>query len=67
MIYIYGYGGRGKLIKELLLRLNEKIKNITFIDDYKKNSKKQSFLLKNYDHKKDKLYIGIADPKIQKN
>ena len=23
MIYIYGYGGRGKLIKELLLRLNE--------------------------------------------
>ena len=66
MIYIYGCGGRGKLIKELLLMLNKKIKNITFIDDYKKNKKKHSFLLKNYDYKKDKLYIGIADPKIQK-
>ena len=46
MIYIYGYGGRGKLIKELLLRLNEKIKNITFIDDYKKILKNNPSYLK---------------------
>ena len=33
MIYIYGSGGRSKLIKEILLRLKKKNKNIIFIVD----------------------------------
>ena len=66
MIYIYGNGGRGKLIKELLLRLKIKYKDITFIDDYKKKFKNKSFLIKNFNNKKDKLYIAITSPKIQK-
>jgi len=65
MIFIYGNGGRAKLIKELLLRNNrnykfkflKKIKNI----DFKEINKT---LRKNKD---SKFYIGISDPNLQKN
>ena len=66
MIYIYGSGGRAKLIKEILIRHKVKPKNIEFIDDYIKKYKKTSYLLKNFKKKKDRLYIGISDPKLQK-
>ncbi len=66
MIYIYGSGGRAKLIKEILIRHKVKPKNIEFIDDYIRKYKKTSYLLKNFKKKKDRLYIGISDPKLQK-
>lgn len=66
MIYIYGSGGRGKLIKELLIRCKQKNKDITFIDDFKKKFKKTNYLLKNFISGKDKLFIAILDPKTQK-
>ena len=66
MIYIYGSGGRGKLIKELLLRRKKLSKNIIFIDDYKKKYKKTNYLIKNFRSNKDQLFIGILNPKIQK-
>ena len=65
MNYIFGGGGRAKLIKELLIRLKINSKNILFIDDYKKKYN-TSYLLKKFNKKKDNLYIGISDPKIQK-
>ncbi len=65
MIYIYGSGGRAKIIKELLIRLKIKSKNILFIDDHKKEYN-TSYLLKKFNNKKDNLYIGISDPKLQK-
>ena len=65
MIYIYGSGGRAKIIRELLIRLKIKSKNILFIDDHKKEHN-TSFLLKKFNNKKDNLYIGISDPKLQK-
>ena len=65
MIYIYGAGGRAKLIKEVLIRSGEKLKNIQLIDDLKKKYKNSSYLIKNFKKKIDKLYIGISDPKIQ--
>ena len=65
MIYIYGSGGRAKIIKELLIRLKIKSKNILFIDDHKKEHN-TSYLLEKFNNKKDKLYIGISDPKLQK-
>ena len=43
MIYIYGSGGRGKLIKELLLRCKKRNRDITFIDDQKKIQKNKLF------------------------
>ena len=48
MIYIYGGGGRAKLIRELLIRLKIKSKNIIFIDDYEKKYNSTSYLLKNF-------------------
>ncbi len=66
MIYIYGSGGRGILIKELLIRLGKRSKEITLIDDFKKKFKKTNYLLKNFNKKKDYLFIGISNPKIQK-
>ena len=65
MIYIYGGGGRAKLIKEILIRHEVKSKEIKFIDDYIKGYKRTSYLLKNFNKKKDQLYIGISDPKLQ--
>ncbi len=62
MIYIYGSGGRAKLIKEILIRHEIKSKEITNIDDSIKGYKKTSYLLKNFNKKKDKLY---TDPKLQ--
>ena len=66
MIYIYGGGGRAKLIKEILIRLKTKSKDIKFIDDYEKKYNNTTYLLKNFNIKKDKLYLGISDPKLQK-
>ena len=66
MIYIYGSGGRGKLIREILLRSKQKARNIMFIDDIKKSFNNSNFLLKKYDHKKDQIFIGISDPIIHK-
>ncbi len=65
MIYIYGSGGRAKLIKEILIRHEIKSQEIKYIDDYIKGYKKTSYLLKNFNKKKDQLYIGISDPKLQ--
>lgn len=65
MIYIYGAGGRAKLIKEVLIRKGEKLKNIQLIDDSQKKYKKTSYLIKNFQKKIDRLYIGISDPKLQ--
>lgn len=67
MIYIFGSGGRAKLIKEVLLRLKKKNKQIIFIDDNKKGFKDSKYLLKNYNKKNDSLFIGISDPQIQKS
>ena len=47
MIYIYGTGGRAKLIREILFRLKIKEKDITLIDDYFEKSKNTKYLLKN--------------------
>ena len=66
MIYIYGTGGRAKLIREILFRLKIKEKDITLIDDYLEKSKNTKYLLKKFNIQKDKLFIGIADPNIQK-
>ena len=66
MIYIYGSGGRSRLIKEILLRLKKKNKNIIFIDDLNKNYKSSKYLIKKFKNFKDQLFIGISDPKIQK-
>ena len=66
MIYIYGGGGRAKLIKELLIRNNFKLSNILLIDDFKEKYKNSSFLIKNFNYKKDRLFIGISDPNLQK-
>ncbi len=66
MIYIYGGGGRAKLIKELLIRNDFKLSNILLIDDFKKKYKNSSFLIKNFNYKKDRLFIGISDPNLQK-
>ena len=65
MIYIYGSGGRGKLIKELLIRLGNAKKEIMFVDDKKKKFKRTNYLIKRFNRKKDQLFIGIADPKLQ--
>ena len=66
MIYIYGSGGRAKLIKEILLRLNKKKKDIIFIDDLNKDYQSSDFLIKKFKSLKDQLFIGISSPKIQK-
>jgi acetyltransferase EpsM len=66
MIYIIGSGGRAKLIKEVLIRNNIKKVKILFIDDSSKNFKSTQFLFKNFKRGKDKLFIGISDPKLQK-
>ena len=66
MIYIYGSGGRGKLIREILLRSKQKAHNIMFIDDIKKSFNNSNFLFKEYDHKTDQIFIGISDPIIHK-
>ncbi len=65
MIYIYGGGGRAKLIKELLIRNDVKLSNILLIDDFKKKYKNSSYLIKNFNKKKDQLFIGISDPNLQ--
>ena len=52
MIYIYGSGGRAKLIKEILIRHKVKSQEIKFIDDYIKGYKKTSYLLNNFNKKK---------------
>ena len=65
MIYIFGAGGRAKLIKEVLIRKGEKLKNIQLIDDRLKKYKNSSYLIKNFKKKIDKLYMGISDPKLQ--
>ena len=65
MIFIYGSGGRAKLIKEVLIRDGKKKKDIVFIDDTNKKTKNSKFLLKNFKKKIDQLFIGITNPKIQ--
>ena len=57
MIYIYGTGGRAKLIREILFRLKIKEKDITLIDDYLEKSKNTKYLLKKFNIQKDKLFI----------
>ena len=52
MIYIYGSGGRGRLIKELLIRLGNTKKEIVFVDDKKKKYKKSNYLIKRFNKKK---------------
>ncbi len=64
MIFIYGNGGRAKLIKELLLRIN---KNYKF--KFLKNIKISYFKIINKTlktNKESKFYIGISDPDLQK-
>ena len=65
MIYIYGSGGRAKLIKELLIRLGNNKKEIMFVDDKKRKFKGSSYLINRFNKKKDKLFIGITEPKLQ--
>jgi len=59
MIYIYGGGGRAKLIRELLIRLKTRSKDIIFIDDYKKKYNSTSYLLKNF--KVDYTFLNIVN------
>ena len=77
MIYIYGSGGRAKLIKEILIRHKVKSQEIKFIDDYIKGYKKTSYLLNNFNKKKISYILGYQiqnaakifffQKKIQKN
>ena len=65
MIYMVVLEERAKLIKEVLINNIKKVK-ILFIDDSSKNFKSTQFLFKNFKRGKDKLFIGISDPKLQK-
>lgn len=65
MIYIFGSGGRAKLIREIIQSKFVKSK-IIFIDDFNKKFKNSKYLIKFFKPKSDKLFIGISDPIIQK-
>lgn len=65
MIFIYGSGGRAKLIKEALIRVGRKKKEIVLIDDSNRKTKNSKFLLKNFKKRIDQLFIGVTNPKIQ--
>ena len=62
--FILGIGGRAKLIRELLIRINDK-HSVRFYKDISSiNFKKVNNFLRL--DKKSKFFIGISDPKIQK-
>ncbi len=63
-IFILGIGGRAKLIRELLIRINDKYNFIFYKDINSINFKKVNHFLRL--DKKSRFFIGISDPKIQK-
>ena len=65
MIYIFGSGGRAKLICEII-KSNFVKSRVIFIDDFNKKFKNSKYLIKFFNPKSDKLFIGISNPIIQK-